>query len=194
MKKLLKCLNDKSFLLDSCYFYNCYSCCMSRSSMIRILSAQLICKLPILISLNSDVESQSRDRHLSVVEEGENSDSGNHLNVPKPDSRISSTASSAENLSANIKNSTSLYQAQSAPKIGDIPEAVPFNTRRPSVLLQEILSTRRPSAIMAALRRPSHSFLNFRRHDEGAAGSVPNVGAKSPEAVESIRKNRRIGE
>lgn len=38
------------------------------------------------------------------------------------------------------------------------------SNRRPSVLIQEILSTRRPSAIMAAIRSPKQ-FVNRYRHE-----------------------------
>lgn len=37
------------------------------------------------------------------------------------------------------------------------------SSRRPSVLIQEILSTRRPSAIMAAIRSPKQFVNRYRR-------------------------------
>lgn len=37
------------------------------------------------------------------------------------------------------------------------------SSRRPSVLMQEILSTRRPSAIMAAIRSPKQFVNRYRR-------------------------------
>lgn len=37
------------------------------------------------------------------------------------------------------------------------------SNRRPSVLIQEILSTRRPSAIMAAIRSPKQFVNRYRR-------------------------------
>jgi len=57
------------------------------------------------------------------------------------------------NLIGGIKNlsdsSTNLQQINTPPRTPKFP-------RRPSVLLHEILSTRRPSAIMAAITRPGH--------------------------------------
>lgn len=83
--------------------------------------------------------------------------------------------------------------------------------RRPSLLLQEILTTRRPSAIMAALTtRPSHQLQLHQpqRHripmghiQEGVTcdnnsnlNHMVNGGAHSDMALDAKRKNRRIGE
>lgn len=82
--------------------------------------------------------------------------------------------------------------------------------RRPSALLQEILTTRRPSAIMAALTRPNQNQLIAQRtrapmgslyEDPQANGSaksfdvyINNTGPNNVLALESKRKNRRIGE
>lgn len=51
---------------------------------------------------------------------------------------------------------------------------------------QDFLSSRRPSTIMAALRRPS--LMLFRSKPED-----PNDPANKPEAIEQRRKNRRYG-
>lgn len=117
-----------------------------------------------------------------------------HLQSTEKDQSASSAASSAENLAANTKANQHLTfsHAQSSGRLNDIPENTP--SRRPSILLemQEMISNRRPSAIMASLRRGSQSILHpFRTKHED-----PNdqVGHRSPEAVESRRKNRRIGE
>lgn len=116
-------------------------------------------------------------------------DTQNYLQTPDKD-HLSSAVSSREN------STLSLNQHQSPPsvRLNDIPENANSYTRRPSFLLdvQEMITNRRPSAIMASLRRGSQSILNgFRTKNED-----PNdhVGFKSPEAVESRRKNRRYGE
>ncbi|XP_059616659.1 proton channel OtopLc-like isoform X2 [Phlebotomus argentipes] len=82
-------------------------------------------------------------------------------------------------------------------------------SRRPSVLLQEILSTRRPSAIMAALTRPQRQRLNqmdaLHENPDMRSGSLRTLngflpthhasgGAHSEQAQEYKRKNRRIGD
>lgn len=149
------------------------------------------------MSLSSDVNSASnrKNNKLTIVEEGENSDTQSqyHKQTPEKD-HSSSAASSAENLAANTKANQHLpfNHAQSSGRLNDIPESTP--SRRPSILLemQEMISNRRPSAIMASLRRGSQSILHpFRsKHDD----PNDNVRHRSPEAVESRRKNRRIGE
>lgn len=143
---------------------------------------------------SSDVDDHKHSTHLSIVEEGENSDtpSNNLLQSADQDHELSSVESSAENLAANTRaNQQSLYSKTFSNHPNDNHENSNTNSRRPSVVLQEILSSRRPSAIMASLRRGSHSILSpFRssKHDD------PNDPAHSPEAVEYRRKNRRIGE
>lgn len=139
-----------------------------------------------------------KNNKLSVVEEGETVDeqSQNQLKVPQNDSNLSSAASSAENLAANTRaNQHSLY-SQSSSRLNDIPENGSSTPRRPSVLLemQDLISGRRPSAIMASLRRGSQSILHPFRSKHDDSNDLPHVGARSPEAVESRRKNRRIGE
>jgi hypothetical protein len=145
------------------------------------------------LSSCSDVDSSNHKNatHLAIVEEGENSDSpsNTHENGHN-DEELSSVTSSKENLAANTKaNQQSLFSNRHSSK--SLNEAYDnSNSRRPSVVLQEILSTRRPSAIMASLRRGSHSILSpFRSKSED-----PNDPARSPEAVEYRRKNRRVGE
>ncbi|XP_062537000.1 proton channel OtopLc isoform X2 [Armigeres subalbatus] len=80
--------------------------------------------------------------------------------------------------------------------------------RRPSVVMQDILSTHRPSAIMSALRRGSLAWLpgrnkatNHGQDSESNMGSraslsqIPHgTGAHSDLAMESRRKNRRVGD
>jgi hypothetical protein len=147
---------------------------------------------------SSDIDAPPNHKHnhsapLSIVEESDNSDTpSNNLLQGDQDHELSSVASSAENLAANTRaNQHSLYsQKNSSNRLNDIHENSNTTSRRPSVVLQEILSTRRPSAIMASLRRGSHSILsNFRSKQDD-----PNDPARSPEAVEYRRKNRRIGE
>lgn len=142
----------------------------------------------------SDVENPTNHKnanHLAIVEEGDNSDtpSNEHLNEANHDGELSSVTSSAENLAANTKaNEQSLYShKQSSKSLNESHD----HSRRPSVVLQELLTTRRPSAIMASLRRGSQSILSpFRTKTP----DDPNDPARSPEAVEYRRKNRRIGE
>lgn len=128
-------------------------------------------------------------RELSIVEEGDGEqettqltlNNYNHINnnntlrIPDLEKDNQSVGSSNENISKYSKGNKSNE-----------------SSRRPSFLLQEILQTRRPSAIMASLRRGSQSILStFRsKHDD------PNdhIGANSPEAVEARRKNRRVAE
>lgn len=150
---------------------------------------------------SSDVESsQSRlNNKLAIVEEGDNqsdesdSQSKQRLKVPDQDIDLSSAGSSAEHLAANTRanKQSTFYNAQSAHRVNEIPDSG-NSSRRPSVLLQEILSSRRPSAIMASLRRGSTTLLNtFRSKQEDPHD---HTGAKSPEAIEYRRKNRRYGE
>ena len=140
----------------------------------------------------SDVDA-SNHKHstpLTIVEEGDNSDTPSNLRIENQDQELSSVTSSAENLATNTRvNQQSLYSNKnSSNRLNESFDS--SNSRRPSVVLQEILSTRRPSAIMASLRRGSHSILSpFRTKQED-----PNDPAYSPEAVEYRRKNRRVGE
>lgn len=119
----------------------------------------------------------------------------NYLKVLDHDPEAPSDGSSAEHLAANTRaNQHSSYSTHSTIK-NDQHETPTTTNRRPSILLemQEMISGRRPSAIMASLRRGSQSILApFRsKHTDD-----PNdhVGARSPEAQESRRKNRRYGE
>lgn len=80
--------------------------------------------------------------------------------------------------------------------------------RRSSIVMQDILSTHRPSAIMSALRRGSLAWLPGKsksaHHGQDAESNmgskaslsqIPHgAGAHSELAIESRRKNRRIGE
>lgn len=152
----------------------------------------------ILLFPSSDVDAANhKNTKLTIVEEGDlDTQTQSFLQVPDYDIP-SSAASSAENLAANTRaNQHSNFNHQhSSSRLNNIPEDESPTQRRPSLLMemQEMVSGRRPSAVMASLRRGSQSILHaFRggKHDD------PNdhVGAKSPEAVESRRKNRRIGE
>lgn len=157
--------------------------------------------------LFSDVDSNHKSVKLSIVEEGEhsgeNSDtqsqtqSQNHLPVPEfHEPRLSSNNSSAENLAANTRhNQHSPYNHSiSSNRLNASDhESSNTNARRPSILLemQEMISGRRPSAMMASLRRGSEAILSpFRTKYDDPEG----IGSRSPEAVESRRKNRRYGE
>lgn len=167
-----------------------------------ILKEGLAVISPIFLICSSDVETLSHksNNKLSIVEEGETSDpqSHNQLKVPHNDLNLSSATSSAENLASNTRANqhTSYNHSQSSNRLDDIPEDGSATTRRPSILLemQEMISGRRPSAIMASLRRGSQSILHPFRSKHDDSNDHPHIGAKSPEAVESRRKNRRIGE
>lgn len=122
-------------------------------------------------------------RELSIVEEGDGEHETTHLNlnnnntlrIPDYEKDNQSVGSSTENINKYSRTNKSNE-----------------SSRRPSFLLQEILQTRRPSAIMASLRRGSQSVLSSFR----SKGDDPmdNIGANSPEAVEARRKNRRVAE
>jgi hypothetical protein len=138
----------------------------------------------------------NKSAKLEAVGESDSDDHPrHHLQVLDHESEIPSIASSADNLAANTRaNQHSNFKHNHNSKLNDISEHANGNQRRPSILLdmQEMISGRRPSALMASLRRGSQSILHsFRpKHDD------PNsyIGAKSPEAIEYRRKNRRIGE
>ena len=106
-----------------------------------------------------------------------------------------------ENLQNGLRHLAITPFAHSSGRLNDIPEQSQLVARRPSILLQEILSTRRPSAIMAAIRRPSNSFLNRSRlgafQEDNHNGSTRSInfqtGPKSEMAIEFRRKNRRVG-
>uniref|UniRef100_U5ER56 Putative conserved plasma membrane protein n=1 Tax=Corethrella appendiculata TaxID=1370023 RepID=U5ER56_9DIPT len=81
------------------------------------------------------------------------------------------------------------------------------HNRRPSFLLQEILSVHRPSTILSSLRRQSQAFLSRNRTnqtshltDESNHGSksslnhLPNSRRQSDFHVDAQRKNRRVGD
>lgn len=156
------------------------------------------------VSFHSDVDalsnhkpSQVYQKQLSIVEEGENpespsDDTPRHFKLSHEDETHHSTPhSSAEHLPAITVNSKHSNKQYLSPDGSDHHEKEPLNnsnsSRRPSVqLLQEFLSTRRSSSIMAALRRPS--LMLFRSKPED-----PNDPANKPEAIEQRRKNRRIG-
>jgi hypothetical protein len=149
------------------------------------------------VSFHSDVDGVSNHKpspyqtQLSIVEESENpegagSDENRSKKPTKEDNSrvpIHTPESSVENITALHGNKRRHYLT---PDSADRHEKEPLNnSRRPSVILQELL-TRRPSALLAQLRRPS--FMNpFRKPDD------PNDPANKPEAIEQRRKNRRIG-
>ena len=160
------------------------------------------------VSFCSDVDSLTNHRsspvfqkQLSIVEESENLDAPLDENRQfsklkhEEDSRLSSPQSSAEHLPAITVTNHRQNKSYLSPD-ADHHEKEPLNnnssgatnnSRRPSIqLLQEFLSTRRSSTIMAALRRPS--LMLFRSKPED-----PNDPANKPEAIEQRRKNRRIG-
>jgi hypothetical protein len=104
------------------------------------------------------------------------------------------------------------HNSQSSTLLNKIPESQALAHRRPSILLQEILSTRRPSAIMHALTRPSHPALIHNRsmlcmdsfQENGSSRSInivtpPNGhkergGGGSELAKMAKKKNRRVGD
>jgi hypothetical protein len=144
-------------------------------------------RIIILLNFSSDVDDHQKGslaRELTIVEEGDGEHETTHLNqnnssntlrIPDYDKDNQSVGSSSENINKYSRGNKSNE-----------------SSRRPSFLLQEILQTRRPSAIMASLRRGSQSVLSTFR----SKSDDPNdhIGANSPEAVESRRKNRRAAE
>jgi hypothetical protein len=145
-------------------------------------------------SLNNHKSSPVFQKQLSIVEESENPESPTEKKSYKltndDDTRHSSAHSSAEHLPAITVPQSRQNRHYLSPE-GDHHEKEPLNTsnssRRPSIqLLQEFLSSRRSSTIMAALRRPSLALFRSKPED-------PNDPANKPEAIEQRRKNRRIG-
>lgn len=159
-------------------------------------------KTQLFFFVSSDFVEPSNNNNkstLSILEEGDNLDTiqnTHKLQEPKLEDD-DSAGSSLENLASNVRSNTNqlgINYTHSSNRLNDIPETAALNSRRPSVILQEILSTRRPSAIMSAIRRGSHSLLpSFHRSKLGGL-EEEHVGAKSVEAIESRRKNRRVGE
>ncbi|KAG5678088.1 hypothetical protein PVAND_007790 [Polypedilum vanderplanki] len=150
-------------------------------------------------SITNHKSSSVYQKQLSIVEEGEkeNLDSPTDRKDFKlsheNETRQSTPHSSAEHLPAITVNNKANRHYLSPD--ADYHEKEPLNSnnnnsnssRRPSVqLLQDLLSSRRSSTIMAALRRPS--LMLFRSKPED-----PNDPANKPEAIEQRRKNRRIG-
>ncbi|CRK95797.1 CLUMA_CG009254, isoform A [Clunio marinus] len=133
-------------------------------------------------------KSNKLTRELSIVEEAENTDEKNaKLLEDYPEDQDFSS-----HIASDTKANTHLNTGNHHRLHDNLGETNSSSSRRPSVLLQEILSTRRPSAIMATLRRGSATVINTLR----GKSDDPNdhTGAKSPEAIENRRKNRRIGD
>jgi hypothetical protein len=103
------------------------------------------------------------------------------------------------------------HHSNSSTGLNKIPESQALVARRPSILLQEILSTRRPSAIMHALTRPSNhhhpSMTPNNRsmlfmdsfHEGGSSRSInivtpPNGRDRNELASMAKKKNRRVGD
>lgn len=148
----------------------------------------------------SDVDQSNHkitQKQLSIVVEGEASDTQSHNHLLAEHNGNLSEASSSENLAVNTRakkhSSFNLSSNRLKPEALD-DHSESGNSRRPSILLemQDMISSRRPSAIMASLRRGSQSIMNNFRPKQDDPND--HVGARSPEAVESRRKNRRIGE
>lgn len=154
------------------------------------------------VSFRSDVDALTNHKpqaqyqtQLSIVEEGENPDSpaGNKENLKLlhslDDARVPSPHSSAENITTTSNKRNRHYLT---PDFGDHhgsgdEKHTHNSSRRGSIqVLQEFLSSRRSSTIMAALRRPSLMLFRSKHED-------PNDPANKPEAIEQRRKNRRIG-
>ncbi|XP_070504476.1 proton channel OtopLc-like isoform X3 [Chironomus tepperi] len=146
-------------------------------------------------ALTNHKPTQPYQTQLSIVEEGENPESptDNKENLKLlhsiDDSRVPTPHSSSENITTNNNRRNRHYLSPDfAEHHGSGDEKHPHNSsRRGSVqILQEFLSSRRSSTIMAALRRPSLMLFRSKHED-------PNDPANKPEAIEQRRKNRRIG-
>lgn len=94
----------------------------------------------------------------------------NEENCENEETEDNSLAPSLRNKNRSGRNSNQLHVTINA-KPEDIDgdgssqhsNGTPGSSRRPSVLIQEILSTRRPSAIMAAFRSPKQFVNRYRR-------------------------------
>jgi hypothetical protein len=117
-----------------------------------------------------------------------------------------SNNNSRHNSFAHIINS---HNSNSTTGLNKSPDSQALVARRPSILLQEILSTRRPSAIMHALTRPSnhHPSISHNRsmlfmdsfQEGGSSRSInivtpPNGRDRSEMASMAKKKNRRVGD
>lgn len=152
------------------------------------------------VSFRSDVDAQTNHKptqvyqtQLSIVEEGENLDSptGNKENLKllqsADDTRLSTPQSSTENITTSNRHNRHYLTPDFAEHHSGEEKHQHNSSRRGSVqILQEFLSSRRSSTIMAALRRPSLMLFRSKHED-------PNDPANKPEAIEQRRKNRRIG-
>lgn len=153
------------------------------------------------VSFRSDVDAVTNHKptqvyqtQLSIVEEGENPDSPTEkkenlkLLQAVDDTHLSTPQSSSENLTTSRHHRHFLHpDGQDHHGDKDGHNHSHNNSRRGSAqLLQDLLSSRRSSTIMAALRRPSLMLFRSKHED-------PNDPANKPEAIEQRRKNRRIG-
>ncbi|XP_055524552.1 proton channel OtopLc-like isoform X2 [Wyeomyia smithii] len=183
-------------------------------------------ELPVITwSLGADDNDDHRQRDQSFgnglreqIDIDSNVSAGhNHLSVPRvdDDSNLIAQSKTASIATMPVKYShhgsaTILDQIpedeQPSKKPSSMTHANGATSRRSSVAVQDILSTRRPSTIMTALRRGSLAWLPGRNknvhHDTesnmGSKGSLSQIpsghGALSDMAIESRRKNRRIGD
>ena len=152
------------------------------------------------VSFRSDVDALTNHKptqvyqtQLSIVEEGENPDSPTDkkenlkLLHSLDDARLSTPQSSTENIATSNRRNRNYLTPDFAEHHGGEEKHQHNSSRRGSVqILQEFLSSRRSSTIMAALRRPSLMLFRSKHED-------PNDPANKPEAIEQRRKNRRIG-
>lgn len=132
-----------------------------------------------------DSRTASLARELSIVEEGEDGEqettklkTHRNNNLKIPDSKYEREPHSAGSSNENLSKSTSRKKSGES------------SSRRASFV--EYLSSRRPSAIMATLRRGSRSVLSSFSHSKDDPNDC--VGFNSPEAIEARRKNRRVAE
>lgn len=117
------------------------------------------------------MEASNNKSQLSILEEHPD----NQQSMGKHEIKESSEKfSSEENVNEHKLNGK---YTQSSSRLADIPEPSANNFRRPSVVLQEIF------------RKQSQSILPYFRSRRGTI----QEDALPPPAIESMRKNRRIG-
>lgn len=103
-------------------------------------------------------------------------------------------SSSQDNLSVTFSSENENIIAKvSQNPLDDDSESISEIPRTPSLMLQELLASRGPAAIMATLRSGSQSVLHSCRQHNSHENQDNPTGAKSFEAVKSRRKNRRKG-
>ncbi|CAD7090748.1 unnamed protein product [Hermetia illucens] len=137
--------------------------------------------------------------------------SNNNLNAMPISPLVTQTQSASDSDGGHSNATTALVPTNRMPRnesstsvnVADVELQI---SRRPSILLHELLSTRRPSAVMATLRAPAYTPNNTRPRIMGSLQedpdnfSAPSSNGSGPGgptnqlAVESRRKNRRVGD